>query len=517
MKNFKIGAKLSLSFGLIIALIAFGSVMSFINIKHINQMFTHDVRKSFIKLDEVLQLDTAASTYAHSMLAAVKFGEVQKNNAVMFFGFANKALEDVKNRESALLSKIDLKSIDRPIIEKMISSRENLQQSLEEVEKLLKKGDEAGGDKLFKSQVMDAWNNYQANKKAVLDYYKTDYSHKEQSIISNNNTSIGRLVIQGFLTILFSLILGYYLSKSITTPLNEALQLSKEIADGHFKKLDQNRTFGTNETEQLLKSMYGMNFNLRDVISRIGTSSSQVQTAASEIAQGNNDLSSRTEEQAASLEETAATMEQITVTIKNTSDHAGQANTLATQISNHAQQGASLMKDVSTKVYSIRDSSKKIEEIISVINNIAFQTNILALNAAVEAARAGEHGKGFAVVASEVRALSQKSATAATEIKALILESTQKVNESVEFTESVENRILEITEGFKKVSAIIEHINVSANEQSHSVAQINSVISQMDQITQQNAALVEESAAAATALSQQSSDLDATIKQFKVY
>jgi len=255
---------------------------------------------------------------------------------------------------------------------------------------------------------------------------------------------------------------------------------------------------------------------LVDIVSKIRRASGNIASASSEIAQGNADLSQRTEEQASSLEETASSMEELTSTVKQNADNARQANQLATGARNEAEKGGVVVGKAVSAMGEINEASKKIADIIGVIDEIAFQTNLLALNAAVEAARAGEQGRGFAVVATEVRNLAQRSAGAAKEIKSLINDSVRKVEDGSRLVDQSGQTLVEIVNAVKKVSDIVAEIAAASQEQSAGIEQVNKAIVQMDEVTQQNGALVEEAAAASAALDEQAKGLDNLMNYFKV-
>jgi methyl-accepting chemotaxis protein len=270
------------------------------------------------------------------------------------------------------------------------------------------------------------------------------------------------------------------------------------------------------DSRSLLYAIHKMQQELTRVISQIRQASGTIATASSEIAAGNHDLSSRTEEQASSLEETAASMEELTSTVKQNADNARQANQLAVSASSVAVKGGSVVAEVVGTMGAINASSRKIVDIIGVIDGIAFQTNILALNAAVEAARAGEQGRGFAVVAAEVRNLAQRSAAAAKEIKTLIGDSVDKVEEGSKQVAEAGRTMDEIVDSVKRVTDIMAEITAASQEQTAGIEQVNQAITQMDQVTQQNAALVEEAAAAASSLQEQASDLSQVVSVFQL-
>jgi methyl-accepting chemotaxis protein len=290
-----------------------------------------------------------------------------------------------------------------------------------------------------------------------------------------------------------------------------ATALTTEIAEG---KLYMDITLRNGDTDSLLSGIRDMRNSIAKIVKEVRSRADGIAVASSEIAQGNNNLSSRTESQASALEETAASMEELNSTVKQNADSAKQANQLAISASTVAIKGGEVVAQVVDTMKGINDSSKKISDIISVIDGIAFQTNILALNAAVEAARAGEQGRGFAVVASEVRSLAGRSADAAKEIKTLISDSVQRVEQGTALVDQAGATMTEVVSSIKRVTDIMGEISAASNEQSLGVAQVGEAVSQMDQATQQNAALVEEMAAAASSLSTQSKELVEAVATF---
>jgi methyl-accepting chemotaxis protein len=308
--------------------------------------------------------------------------------------------------------------------------------------------------------------------------------------------------------------LALWIARIVARPLAEAVKVAQSVAAGDLSSRIEART--TDETGQLLEALKGMNDSLVKIVSEVRTGTETIATASGQIASGNQDLSSRTEEQASSLEQTAASMEELTSTVKQNADNARQANQLAVSASEVAVKGGSVVSQVVDTMGSINASSKKIVDIIGVIDGIAFQTNILALNAAVEAARAGEQGRGFAVVASEVRSLAQRSAAAAKEIKTLIGDSVEKVEEGSKQVEEAGRTMDEIVGSVKRVTDIMGEITAASQEQTSGIEQINQAITQMDQVTQQNAALVEEASAAAQSLQEQASSLVQVVSVFRL-
>jgi methyl-accepting chemotaxis protein-1 (serine sensor receptor) len=316
------------------------------------------------------------------------------------------------------------------------------------------------------------------------------------------------------LTILLVIATYIFLRRRVVKPLHAAVTHFGWIADGDMTHAVQVNS--TNEIGQLYAALKRMQESLTRTVSAVRRGVDEINVGSREIAAGNTDLSSRTEEQAASLEETAASMEQLASTVKQNADNARQANQLAASASEVAVRGGSAVSEVVDTMHAISASSKKIHEIVSVIDGIAFQTNILALNAAVEAARAGEQGKGFAVVAGEVRSLAQRSAQAAKEIKQLIEDSVNKVSVGSDQVERAGATMQEIVTSVKRVTDIMGEISAASEEQSSGIDQVNLAVSQMDEVTQQNAALVEEAAAAAGSLQEQASQLADAVSVFKI-
>ncbi len=322
------------------------------------------------------------------------------------------------------------------------------------------------------------------------------------------------IIVAIAISIAIGFIMAIWLARIVSKPLQNAVGLAQSIAAGDLtNKIEAESTC---ETGQLIRALADMNTSLLNVVTEVRAGTEQINHAATEIASGNLDLSSRTEEQASSLEETASSMEEITATVKHNSENAKQANVLSQTATSIAEKGGTVVSEVVSTMTSINESSKKIVDIISVIDGIAFQTNILALNAAVEAARAGEQGRGFAVVASEVRSLAQRSASAAKEIKELINDSVEKVSQGTRLVDTAGSTMQEVVESVKRVSDIISEITAAGQEQTSGIEQVNQAIIQMDGVTQQNSALVEEAAAAAATLQEQSANLVQVVSVFKL-
>lgn len=303
------------------------------------------------------------------------------------------------------------------------------------------------------------------------------------------------------------------LSKALGGDPNALSEIAQRVAEGN---LSSSAGFDSAAEGSVLASLNRMQKNLFSIVSKVRETSNSIATGSAEIASGNLDLSSRTEAQAGSLEETASAMEELTSTVKQNADNARQANQLAVSASEVAATGGSVVNQVVTTMDAINSSSRKIVDIISVIDGIAFQTNILALNAAVEAARAGEQGRGFAVVATEVRSLAQRSAAAAKEIKVLIDDSVSKVEEGSKLVAQAGSTMEQVVSSVRRVTDVVTEISAASSEQSDGIEQVNQAITQMDEVTQQNAALVEQAAAASKALQEQAQQLEQAMSMFKL-
>ncbi|HWP18170.1 MAG TPA: methyl-accepting chemotaxis protein [Burkholderiaceae bacterium] len=315
-------------------------------------------------------------------------------------------------------------------------------------------------------------------------------------------------------SILFAGLFGWWLTRSITGPIRQVVERARAIAAGDLSHTVQVDAGG--EAGELQRALAEMQDALRRMVAQVRDATDSITTASAEIASGNQDLSARTEQTASSLQQTAASMEQLTGTVNQSADSAQQASSLATSATQAARRGGEVVSRVVSTMDEINAASKKIADIIGVIDGIAFQTNILALNAAVESARAGEHGRGFAVVASEVRSLAQRSAEAAKEIKGLIGTSVEKVEGGSRLVSDAGEAMGEIVAAVQRVTDMISDIAAAAREQSSGIGQVNQAVTQLDEMTQQNAALVEQSAAAATSLKEQAARLAQLVAQFRL-
>lgn len=401
---------------------------------------------------------------------------------------------------------------EKALFDKIGQQRKIYLSSRDDINKAKAAGDVDTATHILETVFVPTSNAYQASMRELVELQRRDIDSTARQIDVIAAESRTLLIVLETLSLALGVLCAWYLTIGITRPIQSAVTISRRVADGDLTA--EVRVNATDETGQLLHALQVMNGNLLKIVSEVRDGTDAISTASSEIASGNADLSARTEQQAGSLEETACAMEELTSTVRQNADNARQANQLAVSASDVAQQGGAVVGQVVSTMGSINESSKKIVDIISVIDGIAFQTNILALNAAVEAARAGEQGRGFAVVASEVRSLAQRSASAAKEIKTLINDSVEKVGTGSKLVEQAGSTMEEVVSSVKRVTDIVAEISAASEEQTRGIDQINHAITQMDQVTQQNVALVEQAAAAAISMQTQAGGLAKLVSVF---
>jgi len=375
-------------------------------------------------------------------------------------------------------------------------------------------GQAEDASRMHDEQFLPAAKEYVAALQAFLDRQHEEIDVAAKEVDATAAAARWQVVTIGGVALLFGALFAWALTRSITRPIADAVGAADAVAQGDLSR--QVVVDGGDEMARLMRSLGTMTSNLRTLVSQVRSSTDSIGTASSEIATGNQDLSTRTEEAASSLQETASSMAQLTGTVRQSADAASQANQLASSAAEVAARGGAVVSQVVSTMDEINASSRKIADIIGVIDGIAFQTNILALNAAVEAARAGEQGRGFAVVATEVRSLAQRSAEAAKEIKALIGASVDRVENGSRLVSTAGATMSEIVGSVQRVSDIIAEITAGASEQSDGIGQVNVAVGHLDQMTQQNAALVEQSAAAAQSLREQAARLSQVVGSFRL-
>ena len=511
LKQLKIGQRLALGFGLVMVLLAVVLATG------IQKLATMD--GILVKVVEGNSARIQASSEMRDNLRRISIAvrdmtivedEVQMEEQAKAIIAARETYE----RSESTLAGLIISDEGRTIMDKIVAAKNAALPLIAKGETLARQNDMEGGREFLRTQMAPAMRPWTASidEMIVLQSRRNaeDQAHGRESY---SQARILMFAVGGF-SLLAAVAVAWLITRSIVKPLNRAVEVARTVAAGDLSSHIE--VTSLDETGQLLGALKDMNTNLRDIVSQVREGTDTIATASDEIASGNLDLSSRTEQQASSLEETASSMEELTSTVKQNAEHARQANGLARSASDVATRGGAVVSDVVETMGAIHASASKIVDIISVIDGIAFQTNILALNAAVEAARAGEQGRGFAVVASEVRNLAQRSASAAKEIKTLIDDSVNKVDEGSRLVTQAGATMDEIVVSVKRVTDIMGEITVASHEQENGIEQINQAVTEMDAVTQQNAALVEEAAAAAQSLKEQSARLAETVSVFNL-
>jgi len=504
LSNLKVGTKLALAF---FALIVLAGTLAGVAMQRIAVMNSDWQHFEHVTLQKKSDLGVGERALAEGIQAfknyVLRGGDYSKrfDNAM---GAIDRAVADYRGRgelsqeeEKQLTAIVEGARTYRTGMAKLVDMR-GKDASIPELDKAV-----AGADRAIATAFKELNGIAEARTKAASDQFDAVVKSAQVWIASVSAAMIA-----------LGVLLAFVMTRSITRPLREAVDVAKKVAAGDLTSTIEVKT--GDETGILLKALKEMNASLQRIVVDVRSGTDSISSASQQIASGNSDLSQRTEEQASSLEETASSMEELTSTVRQTAENARQANQLAARASEVAVKGGNVVGQVVSAMSGVSDSSKKIADIIGVIDGIAFQTNILALNAAVEAARAGEQGRGFAVVASEVRTLAQRSAAAAKEIKELISESVHKVEDGVRLVDDAGKTMDEIVGAVKRVTEIMAEITAASQEQSSGIEQVNHAITQMDQVTQQNAALVEEAAAAAESMQEQAQTLGHAVAVFKV-
>jgi methyl-accepting chemotaxis protein len=511
MTDLKISLRLSICFGAVIIFMCLVAGIGVRSLSVVSDATNEIVNDRYVKVALVSQISDKVNTAARSLRNAILARDEQETKKYLDRADVNTAqvTEHLIQMEKLINTPrgMELMKNIKDARAEYGARRQKLREFIFQQKKM-----EATGF-LF-AEVIPAQDKYFEALKEMTKFQVSLMDKSVEKSASESSSAAKLMLIFAGIAIALSIICAVIITRSITRPLNDAVVIASAVAAGDLT-MDIEAT-AKDETGQLLKALKSMNESLHKIVSEVRAGTDTINTASGEIASGNLDLSSRTEQQAGSLEETASAMEELTSTVKQNADNARQANTLAESASSVAIQGGSVVSQVVETMGDINDSSKKIVDIISVIDGIAFQTNILALNAAVEAARAGEQGRGFAVVASEVRSLAQRSAAAAKEIKTLIDASVEKVDNGTRLVEQAGTTMNEVVASVKRVTDVVAEISAASHEQSEGIEQINLAITQMDEVTQQNAALVEEAAAAAQSLQEQSNRLSDIVTVFRL-
>ena len=507
----KIGMRLGLGFGVLVLLLIVISVVSLTCLKRGAQRTEQILNDRYAKIALINQIKSNVNTEGRNLRNALLSSTPEDQQS--FLELADKA----SNENKPLLAQLD-KLINIPegraIFSQIADTRDKYLSSVIELTSQIHAGQkEIAAEALF-NIVIPPQNDY-LTALAKFDALQSRLMERDGKE-SREQASFANVLVTALsiLAVILAIATGILITRSVTRPISEAVEVARSVAAGDLTmRIEVN---STDETGRLLLSLKDMSESLVNIVGKVRVGTDTIAVASAQISAGNLDLASRTEEQAGALEETASSMEELTSTVKQNAGHASHANQMALSASEIATKGGRVMSDVISTMGSINDSAKKIADIISVIDGIAFQTNILALNAAVEAARAGEQGRGFAVVASEVRNLAQRSAAAAKEIKTLIDNSVEQVGIGSKLVDHAGVTMGEIVQSIKNVTDIMTEIAAASNEQTAGIEQINQAVMQMDNVTQQNSALVEQASASARSLEEQAAGLVEVVSIFKL-
>ncbi|MDF1895056.1 methyl-accepting chemotaxis protein [Rahnella contaminans] len=512
INNMRVGARLGAAFSLVILLLIIVSVTAVTKISGINASIDQIVNDRYVKVRLAFDVRDGVNNQIKFLRGIVIDTKNPEQNQKRYL-----QLDDTIKQTNLAMSKIaaiQTTVTGKQKIKALQDASDAFESGKEALIALARAGDMDGATEYVLRKLTTSQNAYLDLAIAFANSQDQQLQAEGKKAVADGHTAIELTLIFSALAILLAAAMGYFLTRSITRPLLNAVKVAENVAAGDLTT--QIQVNSHDETGQLMQGLKNMNENLLKIVTEVRAGTHAINSASSEIAAGNLDLSSRTEQQASSLEETASAMEQMTATVKQNADNARQANQLAAQASRVAVQGGEVVGEVVNTMEGINASSRKIVDIIAVIDGIAFQTNILALNAAVEAARAGEQGRGFAVVASEVRNLAQRSASAAKEIKSLIDDSVLRVDNGTQLVAKAGATMAEVVSSVKNVTDIVGEIAIASNEQSTGIEEINKAINQMDEVTQQNAALVQEASSAAYSLNEQAERLSQAISIFKV-
>ncbi|MEY2892743.1 MAG: hypothetical protein RJA98_2651 [Pseudomonadota bacterium] len=509
--NLRISTRLSIGFGAVLLLMAISTGLAWLRLSNAEQAVAKTARYG-----------------VNAQITSAWLGKTELNVSRVLAIAQTTGLEHVQTYFEPLMKQTtaEINALQKKLEEEITSEKGKLLlagvsekrkvyvDSRNAMMKLIQAGDTEEVAKRLDSEVKPAIDAYLATMRELRDFEDAlvnDYTAAAASELRAAETTVVALL---FVSLAIGATMGLTITRSVTGPLKDAVQAAEAIAANDLTRTIQ--TGRQDELGELQNALKQMQDALRSVVSQVRNGTDSISVASTQIASGNHDLSARTEQTAANLQQAAASMEQLNATVKHSADSARQANQLASSAADVAQRGGAVVAQVVTTMNEINTSSRKIADIIGVIDGIAFQTNILALNAAVEAARAGEQGRGFAVVAGEVRSLAGRSAEAAREIKSLIGASVERVDAGTKLVGDAGHTMTEIVGSVQRVADIIGEITAAAGEQSDGIGQVNAAVSQLDHMTQQNAALVEESASAAESMRDQAQALAALVGMFRL-
>jgi methyl-accepting chemotaxis protein len=510
MGNLRIGVRLALGFGLVALLLAGITALSVTRMRHIDENAAVIVNDRIPKILWMKEIETdldRISIALRNMLLENDADRIAKDMT---------AVQAARRSMEASFGKVEKQTRDEKaeLLKAAVEARVRFMADVDEVAQFGIAKRKLEGANILQGRMRESQQRFHDALEAMTRFQVEAAAAAGKD--ANQTYELARGLILAFagLALALGAAVAWLVTRSVTAPMREAVEVARKVAAGDLGVAVQVRS--RDETGQMMQALKDMVVSLRSIVGNVRSGADNINGAAGEIAHGNVSLSQRTEQQASSLEETASSMEELTATVRQSAANARQANQLAERASQVASEGGEAVRHVVTTMSGISASSKKIADIIGTIDGIAFQTNILALNAAVEAARAGEQGRGFAVVASEVRGLAQRSAAAAKEIKTLIDDSVARVDSGAQQVETAGRTMEEVVGAVKQVTDIMAEIAAASQQQSSGIDQVSRAVTQMDQVTQQNASLVEEAAAAAQSMVEQSRALQRSVAAFRL-
>ena len=510
-KHFKIGTRLAMAFSTVIALLLVIMAIGALSLDRMSVLMGDMVEQRYaeIALSNTIKATADRGALVVGRLLLSTTPEEQQRYLDQYATIRTANTENYKKFEALIQS-----PESKALFDEQSKARQEYGAVLRKVFELLKSGDREAALAVYQNETAAPQQRYYARLDRMVERQAQRMEQDSAGARSSARDAQIEMTLASLVAVLLSAATAWYITRSITQPIGRAIAVAESVAAGNLTC--EARAESDDEVGRLMNALQHMVRSLHRIVSQVRGSADTITGAAQEMSQANLDLSGRTEQQASALQETASAMEQLTSTVRLNADHAGQASQFAVSASDVATQGGETVGKVVASMGGIAASSQRIFEIVNVIDGIAFQTNILSLNAAVEAARAGEQGRGFAVVASEVRALAQRSASAAKEIKALIDASAVQVEEGNRMAEQAGATMNQVVAGIKRVSEIVAEISASSREQSQGIEQVNAAIAGMDDSTQKNAAMVEQGTASARALQDQAKELAQVVSTFKL-